>query len=119
MSNKKTHVISVRVSEELKLSLEKSANEHVMDLSQYVKYLLINSAEGESQANSKVYKSLEWFEENYKLIGRMIIEGFLKTDAMAKEKFKDEKAFLESITDLSGKIFSKQGISKKDEEKYW
>ena len=119
MNSKKTHVLSIRVSEELRSSLEKAADEHAMDLSQYAKYLLVTSVEGESMRDSKHYKCLDWLEENYKLLGRMIIEGFLKTDALAKEKFKDEKAFLESITKLSGKIFSKQGISKKDGEKYW
>ena len=43
----------------------------------------------------------------------------LNSEPAQKEKFKDKKAFLESITKLSGKIFSKQGNSKKDGEKYW
>jgi len=119
MNNKKTHVLSIRVSEDLKQCLEKAADEHAMDLSQYAKYLLVASVEGESVRGSKHYKCLDWLEENYRLIGRMIIEGFLKTDALARAKFKDEKEYLKSITDVSGKIFKKQGISKKENEKYW
>ena len=76
----------------------------------------MNSIEKDSSEKTKNYKCLDWLEENYKLIGRMIIEGFFKTDALAKEKF--EKEYLKSITDLSGKIFEKQGISKKENEKY-
>ena len=119
MSNKKTHVLSIRVSEDLKQCLEKAAEDHAMDLSQYAKYLLVSSVEGENIRENKHYKCLDWLEENYRLIGRMIIEGFLKTDALAEEQFKDEKEYLKSITDVSRKIFKKQGISKKDGEKYW
>ncbi len=119
MSNKKTHVLGIRISEELKSLLEEAANDHAMELSQYAKYVLMSSMEKETVSPTKHYECLDWLEENYKLIGRMIIEGFLKTDALAKEKFKDEEGYLKSMTDLSGKIFKKQGISKKEGEKYW
>ena len=117
MTSKKTHVLSIRISEELKESLEKEADARVMDLSQYAKYLLMSRKETQYSGSQKEYKCLYWLEENYKLIGRMIIEGYFKTDAIANNKLDEE--YVESIVKLANKIFKKQGIEKKEEEKYW
>ena len=117
MSDKKTHVIGIRISESMKVALEQKAGDHVMELSQYVKYVLLSTIEQEEGASKKRYKCLDWLEENYRLIGRMIIDGYCKTDALAKEQL--DKEYLRSVSEITYKIFKKQGIPKKEDERYY
>ena len=116
MSNNKTYVVSIRVSESTKKALEQKAEENVTDLSQYVKYVLLSSIEEEGR-NTKRYKCLDWLEKNYRLIGRMIIDGYCKTDVMAKCQL--DKECLKSVNEVTHKIFEKQGIPKKEGERYY
>ena len=110
----KTHVLSIRVSEEVKQKLEEKASAQAMELTQYVKYLLANSVEEQvidpNRNNIKDLKCLQWLEENYKLIGRMITDGYFKTDAMAKDRLDPD--YIKSVKKTSDEFFMKQGIQK-------
>ncbi len=120
MSDKRTHVLGIRINEDAKVELEKRAEEHCMELSQYAKYVLSESLNSSAESEEgKLRRLIKWFDEYYPLLSRMITEGYFKIDSLAREQLYPE--LVDDIKRCANRQFKKMGILKeriiiKDEE---
>ncbi len=114
MTDKKKHVISIRLDEEEKVLIDKKAESYCMTVSQYLRYRLLEE-EQSVQYNSKHIesKSLKFLDNNLPFLYRMMIKCMMKIERLAERKLSIDDIRETNIAEYD--IIKQLGITKEEE----
>lgn len=117
MSESKSEALTIRFTSEQRAYIEDKSREFLLTVRDYIRKSAVNEIErsspktlSHSHAPQRSFKSLEFLEENYKDLSRMIMATQIAVDAIASRFLKKETYI--GLQKLYNKAFALYDVAK-------